>query len=218
MDPAGFEARQPGTKRPFQKDHQRKQDTSIPLVLLGPYHRWGSDGLGKFTKAGFGIWGIRDIWSGKWLGLWVVPNVRFKAAIAYMYLNLIMQLGGEHSCRISVNITSLPHGVVLRYANTERIDRGRRGDMHLWVRESTQVRMIGSTMPRFHDESLLFREASARPQSQEPDQQFLQSIENATFAKGKSRLTLEWGDEFYPFWQAGQDIYNLTDTRQWFVH
>lgn len=94
LDPAGFEARRP-TQKPFQRNHQKPKDAQNPLVLLGPNHRWITDGIDKFVSAGFGIWAIRDVWSGKWLGIWVVPVVGPKKAIAYLYLSLIKQLGGE---------------------------------------------------------------------------------------------------------------------------
>jgi hypothetical protein len=64
------------------------------LTSLGPHHEWSSDGHDKLVKLGFPIWGIRDKWSGKWLGLWVVPNNRYQEAIAYLYLSLVAELAG----------------------------------------------------------------------------------------------------------------------------
>ncbi|KIJ07092.1 hypothetical protein PAXINDRAFT_182558 [Paxillus involutus ATCC 200175] len=52
------------------------------------------DGHDKLTSIGFPIWGVRDKWSGKWLGLWVVPNNRLKSAVAYLYLSTIESVGG----------------------------------------------------------------------------------------------------------------------------
>ena len=54
------------------------------------------DGHDKLASIGFPIWGIRDKFSGKWLGLWVVPNNRLKDVVAYLYLSLIKELGGEN--------------------------------------------------------------------------------------------------------------------------
>jgi hypothetical protein len=62
---------------------------------LGPHHEWSGDGHDKLAQIGFPIWGIRDKWSGKWLGLWVVPNNRLKLVIAYLYLRLIIELEGN---------------------------------------------------------------------------------------------------------------------------
>jgi hypothetical protein len=64
------------------------------LTSLGPHHEWSGDGHDKLVKLGFPIWGIRDKWSGKWLGLWVVPNNRYKEAVAYLYLSLVTELAG----------------------------------------------------------------------------------------------------------------------------
>ena len=85
LDPEGFLRRHPTSK----KKHR------LALVVLGPDFEWSCDGHDKLAKLGFPIWGIRDVWSGKWLGIWVVPNNRVKVAIAYLYLSLIKKLGGE---------------------------------------------------------------------------------------------------------------------------
>jgi hypothetical protein len=87
MDPDGFTMREPDA----QKIHRGV------LVSLGPHHEWSCDGHDKLSKIGFPIWGVRDKWSGKWLGLWVVPNNRFMTVIAYLYLSLIVLLGGKSS-------------------------------------------------------------------------------------------------------------------------
>ena len=65
------------------------------LVALGPHHEWSGDGHDKLAAIGFPIWGVRDKWSGKWLGLWVLPNNRLKAAITFLYLLLINEYSGE---------------------------------------------------------------------------------------------------------------------------
>ncbi|KIJ42543.1 hypothetical protein M422DRAFT_254322 [Sphaerobolus stellatus SS14] len=84
LDPEGFIIGQPGSRK-----RRRAQ-----LVLLGPHHEWSGDGHDKLSQIGFPIWGIRDVWSGVWLGLWVLPNNRLKVAIGYLYLSLIRELGG----------------------------------------------------------------------------------------------------------------------------
>lgn len=85
QDPEGFAQREPGNKRIIRQ----------PLVKLGPHHEWSGDGHDKLAKIGFPIWGVRDVWSGKWLGLWVIPNNRLKKAIGYLYLSLVAELGGS---------------------------------------------------------------------------------------------------------------------------
>ncbi|KAG1852177.1 hypothetical protein F4604DRAFT_1518149, partial [Suillus subluteus] len=77
-----------------QRGLSKKKISRQPLVSLGPHHQWSGDGHDKLSKIGFPIWAIRDQWSGKWLGMWVVPNNRLKTSIAYLYLSLVHELGG----------------------------------------------------------------------------------------------------------------------------
>jgi hypothetical protein len=84
--PEGFSIREPSSGKKIHR---------IPLVVIGPHHEWSADGHDKLSKLGFPIWGARDKWSARWLGLWVVPNNRRKVAITYLYLSLVKRLGGE---------------------------------------------------------------------------------------------------------------------------
>lgn len=86
QDPNGFFIRAPGSKKV----------TRGVLVAIGPHHEWSGDGHDKLAALGFPIWGVRDKWSGDWLGLWVVPNNRLKKAIALLFLRLIKTYGGEN--------------------------------------------------------------------------------------------------------------------------
>ncbi|KAF8591787.1 hypothetical protein K439DRAFT_1326192, partial [Ramaria rubella] len=83
-EPKGFALRDPMAK----KIHR------VPLVVLGPNYEWSADGHDKLSSIGFPVWGIRDVWSGVWHGLWVIPNNRIGIAIAYLYLSLVEELGG----------------------------------------------------------------------------------------------------------------------------
>ncbi|KAJ4500374.1 hypothetical protein C8R41DRAFT_811193 [Lentinula lateritia] len=82
--PEGFANREPTAK----KIHRSA------LVCVGPHQEWSGDGHDKLTGIGFPIWAVRDVWSGKWLGIWVVPNNRLKDTIAYLYLKLVYEYGG----------------------------------------------------------------------------------------------------------------------------
>ncbi|KAI0367996.1 hypothetical protein BV20DRAFT_949050 [Pilatotrama ljubarskyi] len=84
QDPEGFKVRHPTSKKKFR----------LALVTLGPDYEWSCDGHDKLASIGFPVWGIRDVWSGRWLGLWVVPNNRLKVTVAYLYLSLLHRLGG----------------------------------------------------------------------------------------------------------------------------
>ncbi|RDB24968.1 hypothetical protein Hypma_007391 [Hypsizygus marmoreus] len=83
-DPQGSIIREPGAKKVRRG----------VLTALGLHHEWSGDGHDKLTEIGFPIWGMKDKWSAQWLGLWVVPNNRLKASIAYLYLSLIKKHGG----------------------------------------------------------------------------------------------------------------------------
>jgi hypothetical protein len=62
-----------------------------PLVVVGFHEEWSGDGHDKLIRIGFPVYGIRDKWSGKWLGLWVMPNNRLNTTVAYLYLTLLEQ-------------------------------------------------------------------------------------------------------------------------------
>ena len=85
LEPEAFTGREPTAK----KVHH------VALVALGPHHQWSGDRHDKLVKIGFPIWGIRDMWMGKWLGLWIVPDNCLKVTIAYLYLSLVAELGGR---------------------------------------------------------------------------------------------------------------------------
>ncbi len=86
QDPEGFSRREPGANKIIRG----------VLRSLGPNHEWSADGHDKLVALGFAIWGIRDKWSGKWLGLWVLPNNRYKDSIAFLYLKLVAELLGRY--------------------------------------------------------------------------------------------------------------------------
>ncbi|KAF9511735.1 hypothetical protein BS47DRAFT_1363611 [Hydnum rufescens UP504] len=65
-DPSGFENREPTAKKIKR----------FPIVSLGPNAEWS------------------DVASGKYLGLWVLPDNRLGEAVGYLYLSLVEELGG----------------------------------------------------------------------------------------------------------------------------
>src|ERR1700742_2809268 len=85
LDPEGVLARQPTSKRIRR----------IPLTSSGPNEVWCCDGHDKLTRYGFAIWGLRDKFSRKWLGLWVLPNNRIGIVVAYLWLTVVRDVGGE---------------------------------------------------------------------------------------------------------------------------
>jgi len=66
-----------------------------PIALAGPNEKWCADHHSKLSKIGMEIYGIRDKASGKWLGLWAIPNERVKQCLAYLYLCVVEAYGGQ---------------------------------------------------------------------------------------------------------------------------
>jgi hypothetical protein len=85
VDPAGVLARHPTSRRIRR----------VPLSSQGPNEVWCCDGHDKLCKYGFTIWGVRDKFSRKWLGLWVLPNNRIGSVVAYLWLSLVQKIGGK---------------------------------------------------------------------------------------------------------------------------
>jgi hypothetical protein len=83
-DPDGFDHQEPTSKR---MQH-------APIISLGPNTEWSGDGHDKLKEIGFPIYDIHNVASGKWLGLWVVPDNCLGNAITYLYLSLVEELGG----------------------------------------------------------------------------------------------------------------------------
>lgn len=84
VDPVAALARHP-TSRQIRR---------VQLISRGPNEVWCCDGHDKLSKYGFGMWGIRDKFSRKWLGLWVLPNNRIGGVVAFLWLSLVHKLGG----------------------------------------------------------------------------------------------------------------------------
>lgn len=84
LDPEAAAARNPTA-------HQIRR---VPLTSDGPNDVWCCDGHDKLTKYGFAIWGMRDKFSRKWLGLWVIPNNRIALVVAYLWLTVVRKSGG----------------------------------------------------------------------------------------------------------------------------
>ena len=85
LDPAAAAARNP-TSRQIRR---------VALLSDGPNEVWCCDGHDKLVKYGFAIWGMRDKFSRKWLGLWVMPNNRIGLVVAYLWLQVVRELGGK---------------------------------------------------------------------------------------------------------------------------
>ncbi|KAJ7161620.1 hypothetical protein C8R46DRAFT_1164479 [Mycena filopes] len=79
-DAEAFAAREPTAKR----IHREKK------YPIGINHRWALDGHDKLYKIGFPVYAT----TGKILKAWVVPSNRMGQVIAYLFLCLVMEVGG----------------------------------------------------------------------------------------------------------------------------
>jgi hypothetical protein len=85
FDPKGFDHREPGSKKTVR----------VKKNPLGIHERWAGDGHDKLYSIGFPIWGVVDDASSRWLGAWVVPSNRMGSVVAYIFLCLVEDIGGE---------------------------------------------------------------------------------------------------------------------------
>ncbi|KAF5318561.1 hypothetical protein D9619_010793 [Psilocybe cf. subviscida] len=84
LDPEGSALREPAARKIVRGT----------LRSLGPNHEWSADGHDKLNGINFPIYGIKDVFSSKWLCLEVVPNNRTHDVVAYLYLRTIVAQGG----------------------------------------------------------------------------------------------------------------------------
>lgn len=85
IDPDGVAARQLQSKKRFFRS---------PIVTAGPNEQWSVDGHDKLAAYGFGIYGIRDVYSGFILALHAFPNNRKAANVHWLYLKTITECNG----------------------------------------------------------------------------------------------------------------------------
>ncbi|RXK40592.1 hypothetical protein M231_02047 [Tremella mesenterica] len=71
-----------------------KQLRRFPIVSAGPNEQWSVDGHDKLSKHGFGIYGIRDVYSGKYLAMHVFPSNRLAINIQWLYLKTVLDMQG----------------------------------------------------------------------------------------------------------------------------
>jgi hypothetical protein len=85
FDPDGFENREPGSKKIIR----------VKKCPIGIHERWAGDGHDKLYSIGFPIWGVVDDATSRWLGAWVVPSNRMGSVVAYLFLCLVEDIGGQ---------------------------------------------------------------------------------------------------------------------------
>ena len=83
----GFARRAPG-----QKVIKR-----TPLLSVGPDEEWSMDGHDKLAKAGFGVYGIRDKYSGRFLHYRILCSNRYALVVGITFLECIKKYGRTSS-------------------------------------------------------------------------------------------------------------------------
>jgi hypothetical protein len=80
----------------FKKRHpkRRKKIIRTPLTSIGPHEEWSMDGYDKLNRTGFGTYGIRDKWGGKFLHYRVLPSNRYAVVVGVVYLECVKKHGG----------------------------------------------------------------------------------------------------------------------------
>jgi len=84
FDPESLAQRRPGAA----KIHRTQ------LFSAGPNEQWSIDGHDKLSAYGFGIYGIRDVYSGRFLALKAMPSNRTLVNAVWVYMDTVCKLGG----------------------------------------------------------------------------------------------------------------------------
>lgn len=88
-DEENLAKRQPGAKTIKRR----------PIISVGPNEQWSLDGHDKMKNVGpgMGVYGIRDVYSGRFLSLVLLPSNRKSKNIHWVYLEAVYQCKGESS-------------------------------------------------------------------------------------------------------------------------
>jgi hypothetical protein len=86
-NPAGLASRKPGTRKIVRS----------PIISTGPNEQWSIDGHDKLSKFGIGIYGIRDVYSGKMVALRAMPCNRRKEDVHWVYLDAVQRMRGRNT-------------------------------------------------------------------------------------------------------------------------
>ncbi|EIW72800.1 hypothetical protein TREMEDRAFT_25213, partial [Tremella mesenterica DSM 1558] len=65
-----------------------------PIISIGPNEQWSIDGHDKLASFGIGIYGIRDVYSGRLLSLQAMPSNRRSDDVHCIYINTVVKVGG----------------------------------------------------------------------------------------------------------------------------
>ncbi|EIW72667.1 hypothetical protein TREMEDRAFT_58836 [Tremella mesenterica DSM 1558] len=82
--PEGLQSRRPG----------HKKVPRFPIISVGPNEQWSIDGHDKLSSYGIGIYGIRDVYSGRLLALQAMPSNRRSEDVHCIFVNTVLKAAG----------------------------------------------------------------------------------------------------------------------------
>lgn len=164
----------------------------------GPNDAWWCDGHKALITYGFAIWGFRDKFSGKWLGLWVLPSESNSSGTvaAYLWLTVVRQVQGKCSGQTR-------HQTDGEYRYTTTVIRHRVGERdELRACKGIYVRYY--TAQSYHHLSA-YRKAFSGEDVNPRDavQTFSCAIDHMPKERAWVELNREFGHRFPNFWDAG---------------
>lgn len=75
-----------------------KRIRRFPITSRGPNEQWSCDGHDKLERLGFGIYGIRDVYSGYIISMEVLPSNRLAKNIQWVYVTAVLRHNGILTC------------------------------------------------------------------------------------------------------------------------
>ncbi|EIW68671.1 hypothetical protein TREMEDRAFT_22270, partial [Tremella mesenterica DSM 1558] len=82
--PEGLQSRRPGSKKVAR----------FPIISVGPNEQWSIDGHDKLSSYGIGIYGIRDVYSGRLLALQAMPSNRQSEDVHCIFVDTVLKVTG----------------------------------------------------------------------------------------------------------------------------
>ncbi|RXK42187.1 hypothetical protein M231_00544 [Tremella mesenterica] len=80
--PEGLQSRRPGSKKVAR----------FPIISVGPNEQWSIDGHDKLSSYGIGIYGIRDVYSGRLLALQAMPSNRRSEDVHCIFVDTVLKV------------------------------------------------------------------------------------------------------------------------------
>jgi hypothetical protein len=163
----------------------------------------------------FPIWAVWNMFSGKWLGMWVVPNNWCGATIAYLYLSLVYCYDGKIKSLSSYGVLPVLTLLTAMPLQTTTDCGSEITQVYGFANALRYVFLLHSTLVSPLTKLILREYFSPHLSTDElPAHHFMQSVNNITIECGWLHLCLQWGDNVKVFWEVGHEVYNDMDPHQ----